>query len=152
MEKFRKGAIALTLVLVTAFFLQPYRPIVVRGASMEPALKDGQLIFAKPMKAKPQRGDLVVFERDGSLMVKRVAMVGGDKWTEVKLPYTAFWTMVDTPRFAQLLRHRDLPTRKVAVPDDQLFVVGDNDAVSIDSRTFGPIPLKSVRGIVELRL
>jgi signal peptidase I len=40
----------------------------------------------------------------------------------------------------------------VVVPDGKIFVAGDNRPNSLDSRTFGPIPLKDVVGTLSYRI
>lgn len=49
--------------------------LYVEGGSMEPALHAGDLIVYRRMGAVFGRGDMVVFEHDGTLVVHRVAGV-----------------------------------------------------------------------------
>lgn len=122
-QRWLRQAVALFVFLIVAFLYQSFFTLsVVRGKSMEPTFHDGQVILVGkggllfgPLK----RGDVVVFTRDGQLLVKRV----------VALPYE---TAPDGTR----------------VPANHIYVVGDNLEVSEDSRTFGPIPLSSVIGKV----
>ena len=39
-----------------------------------------------------------------------------------------------------------------AVPDDTVFVLGDNRGESVDSRSYGPVPLADIVGRVVVRL
>lgn len=122
-QRWLRQAVALFVFLIIAFLYHSFFTLsVVRGKSMEPTFHDGQVILVGkggllfgPLK----RGDVVVFTRDGQLLVKRV----------VALPYE---TAPDGTR----------------VPADHIYVVGDNLEVSEDSRTFGAIPLRSVIGKV----
>ncbi len=59
----------------------PFR-IAVRGASMEPALRDGDWIVCLPPRRLPRVGDLVVAVDPSSapdLIVKRVSAVDGER-------------------------------------------------------------------------
>lgn len=47
--------------------------VYVEGASMEPALWAGDLIVYRRVGMVPDRGDLIVFEHGGTLVVHRVA-------------------------------------------------------------------------------
>lgn len=116
-------ALALFVFLIIAFLYQSFFTLsVVRGKSMEPTFHDGQVVLVGKgglLFGPLERGDVVVFTRNGELLVKRV----------VALPYE---TAPDGTR----------------VPANHIYVVGDNLEVSEDSRTFGPIPLNSVIGKV----
>jgi nickel-type superoxide dismutase maturation protease len=60
----------------------PYRRIRVRGASMAPTLKDGDVILARNRRA-PRTGDVVVVTwvtRPGQLSIKRAAGPDGTGW------------------------------------------------------------------------
>ena len=50
-----------------------------------------------------------------------------------------------------MLFRSSLEFEKVTLGDDEYFVMGDNREVSLDSRTFGPVPLNSIIGEVLLR-
>jgi signal peptidase I len=122
-QRWLRQAVALFVFLIIAFLYHSFFTLsVVRGKSMEPTFHDGQVILVGkggllfgPLK----HGDVVVFTRNGQLLVKRV----------VALPYE---TAPDGTR----------------VPANHIYVVGDNLEVSEDSRAFGPIPLSSVIGKV----
>lgn len=122
-SRWLRQAVALFVFLIIAFLYHSFFTLsIVRGKSMEPTFHDGQVILIGkggllfgPLK----HGDVVVFTRNGQLLVKRV----------VALPYE---TAPDGTR----------------VPANHIYVVGDNLEVSEDSRTFGPIPLSSVIGKV----
>jgi len=43
----------------------------------------------------------------------------------------------------------DLPYVDLTVPQGQVFVLGDNRNNSVDSRSFGPVPLQDVVGRVR---
>ena len=60
----------------------PYRRILVRGPSMAPTLKDGDVVLARNRK-QPRTGDVVVVTwvtRPGQLSIKRVTAGNGRGW------------------------------------------------------------------------
>ncbi len=123
------------LLLMALLVCQPFRVAVIVGRSMEPTLHNASLQLVDTRYARGhgvQRGDVVVVRHDGDTLVKRVYAVGGDWLREVPAPETD-----DGP--AYLLG----PQR---VPADHLYLLGDNTRVSLDSRTFGPVPEGEVIG------
>jgi signal peptidase I len=100
--------------------------------------------------AKPKPHDIVIFRKDGLFFIKRVVAVGGDtieskdgvlfvNGHQLREPYVQH---VGNP--PPELRTFG-PTQ---IPQEELFVVGDNRDVSRDSRLpdFGPIGEQSVAG------
>ena len=69
--------VALTVfAVITAYFV---RIIGVDGASMQPTLRDGDLLMLSVMEDQYRRGDIVVVDRyTYSPLIKRVIAVGGD--------------------------------------------------------------------------
>lgn len=122
-RRWLRQAVALFVFLIVAFLYHNFFTLsVVKGKSMEPTFHDGQVVLVGKgglLFGALKRGDVVVFTRGRDLLVKRV----------LALPYE---TAPDGTR----------------VPPDHIYVVGDNLEVSEDSRTFGPIPLKTVIGKV----
>jgi signal peptidase I len=48
--------------------------------------------------------------------------------------------------YSQRADGKGQPTASVTVPEDHLFVLGDNRYDAVDSRYFGPIPFSSIMG------
>jgi signal peptidase I len=125
--------ILVLLLAISIFTYLNFQSVVVQGRSMEPGLRDGDRLLVTRafwLFGSPQRDDVVVIrERDdpGSpLMVKRVVGLGGDT----------------VPAY---LAPGGIPT---IVPDKDVYVIGDNLAVSEDSRRFGPVPASRIVGKV----
>lgn len=162
------GVVVLTaslFLVVNTFVTQPFE---VELRSMEPTLTAGDHILVD--KVTPgwqpyERGDVVVFEApvpyndDGVPYVKRVIAVAGE--TVELLNGRVYVTASDgsVARLAEAYLGEGTVTlpqggRSVfswRVPAGSVFVLGDNRAESIDSRTFGPIPIDRIEGRAWLR-
>ena len=113
--------ICLTLlcyVLLQHVFLLGYVP----SASMEPTLQEGSFIFGLRIFETPTVGDIIVFVKDGTLQVKRIAAVPGD---QIDLTKLAYMDSLPIPNWSDPL---------LTVPAGHFFVLGDNTQNSYDSR------------------
>ncbi len=94
----------------------------------------------------PQRGDIVVFHianREGADLVKRVIGLPGEI---VELRDGRVF--IDGTLLAEpyLTSFDDSDEAPLSVPEGHYYVLGDNRAVSYDSRFMGPIPMEQIVG------
>ncbi|MBD0356136.1 MAG: signal peptidase I [Rubrobacter sp.] len=146
-------AFALVFGFVRPFVVEAYR---IPTESMVPTLEIGDRVLANKFVyrfAEPERGDIVVFESvDGEdqTLIKRVVGVEGD---EIRVQGGLLFVngeVQDEP----YLNHEAPSTGfygPTTVPEDGVFVMGDNRDNSADSRAFGPLPLDNVEGEAFLR-
>jgi signal peptidase I len=122
------------------------RPYVVNGSSMVPTLHDGDRVFVVPYRGNttPNRGDVVVLKDVGGtseLLIKRVVALAGDKITVQK------GRILVNDKYSHKSTNSYMSgDYSQLVPSDTLFVMGDNEGHSFDSRTFGPVPSTKVIG------
>ena len=112
--------------VVTLLFCLVLRFVVLIGyvpsASMEPTIKQDSLIFGWRIHNSPEVGDIVVFEKDDVLQVKRVAAAPGNL-----VDYSSLEYMDSLP-----IPERNMTV--VTVPAGCYFLLGDNVQNSLDSR------------------
>ena len=142
-------AVAGTVVLVRAAALEP---VQVSSASMEPTLHVGSTVLVDKLSIHWRHlapGDLVIFTSpdDGEDTVKRVVALAGQTVSLDDAVLHVDGVAVDEPQ-VDLSRIDGTYFGPVTVPQGSVFVLGDARDVSIDSRTYGAIPLRDVAGRV----
>lgn len=111
-------ATAAVFLLTRFVFLLGYVP----SESMEPTLKRGSYIIGIQLYDSLKTGDIIIFESDGKLLVKRIAAGPGDIINLNELTYMA--------SMEQPCQEDSVLT----VPEGCYFVLGDNTQNSYDSR------------------
>ena len=150
--------VAACAAVVVLIGLRAYvaEPVGVPSASMAPTLRPGDHVLVDKLPyrfGEPRRRDVVVLRRPGSdeLLVKRVVAVGGDRvgiedgvlyvnGRAIREPFVDR-RMVDSVYFGP-----------VRVRAGTVFVLGDRRWDSVDSRTFGAVPIRRVLGRVDVRI
>ncbi len=129
--------ISAIIIILGKLFL--FDLIIVEGDSMKPTLYNRSITFyskinyglLNPFSGKyfvewshPKKGDIVIFwyQRGNKYLIKRCIAIAGD-------------TIV-------------MEKRKLQIPEGFIFVIGDNEEVSLDSRQIGFIPVDTVIGKV----
>ena len=112
------GLTLLLYLLLKFVFLIGYVPT----PSMEPTLPEESFIFGTRIFRDLKTGDIIVFEKDGVLLVKRIAGCPGDQIDRTKISYME---SVPIPIFEKAV---------ITVPENAYFLLGDNSDNSWDSR------------------
>lgn len=117
--------------------------MLVHGRSMQPTLRDGALIISHTIKDSSglRRGDVIIFHPtpdSQTAYVKRVVGLPGDV---IEAQNDLLFINGKSNGLSRLGTGTWGP---MTVNDDCVFALGDNRAVSIDSRTLGCIPFQQV--------
>ncbi|MCT4607434.1 MAG: signal peptidase I [Marinisporobacter sp.] len=148
-------------VVIAMIITQFVRPTLVKGYSMYPTLNEyNYLIINKIpyMMHDPEKGDIVVFkshlktvEGNDKDLIKRVIGVAGDQ-----IKVTEGNVYVNGEKLNEPYINGDYTPGEVEleVPENMIFVMGDNRPNSLDSRDerVGPVDMDTVRGKVLVRL
>ena len=148
-------AILIAIVVSVVIRLFFFETTLVYGSSMESTLKSKDRVIINKIVYHlfvPSRGDIVVFKNPDNLKenyVKRVIGVAGDT-VEIKDQRVYVNGEELDEGYLREETKNDFP--ELSVPNDTIFVMGDNRNFSQDSRFIGPIPLKNVIGKAQLRI
>ena len=158
LQKFAQalGILCLSVVcyfLISHFIVQSVRVV---GESMHPTLENSQQYLLNHWVfyfRQPHRTEIVVIRdpTDRGLSVKRIIGLGGEQvffkagavfinGKQLKEPYL----QPGMATFAGAYRHDQV----FQCGEDEVFVLGDNRNNSLDSRAYGPIPRRSVLGLI----
>lgn len=149
------GLIIALIMIITCF----YRPVAARGPSMEPTLVEGDIAIAQVFGYHPARGDVVIIKdqhREGKYIVKRIIGMPGDS---INIDFATGKVYLNgeelsEPYLNELTRTWGDIAFPLTVPENHVFVMGDNRNHSTDSRTSytGMIPEENIEGRVRVKI
>lgn len=140
--------ITCVLIFLVYIFSANYSIHIVDGNSMMPTLKNGSLTVVKKQISKPNHGDIITFNNGGESYVKRVVATAGEV---VNIDYSARQLTVNGEKlnaYTPFDEWVDDMSYPFEIPENSIFVLGDNEANSLDSRTIGSVNTNLVTGKV----
>ncbi len=149
-------ALTLLMFLVLRFAIQNFN---IDGTSMEPNLHNSELVLVDKLTYlfhPPTRGDIVVFAAPPEPTqdyVKRVIGLPGDTITVRGTTIIVDGVTLHEGYIAAQNQGTPPGTRtitNIVVPANDYFVLGDNRAVSSDSRIWGFVPVRNIIGRAAL--
>lgn len=141
--------IILVVVIIRTFIVTP---AVVEGASMDNTLNDGQVIIINKINYRindPKRFQIVVVKNisEDDKIIKRIIGLPGET-----IEYRDNNLYVNDMLVEDKYGNGNTNDFRVTVALDEYFVMGDNRAVSKDSRMLGSFKKEDLVGSVEIRL
>ena len=151
--------------VIILIFIFLFRIVTVDGHSMDSTLDDKDRVIISHLNYDPKNDDIVVVNSSvlGKTLIKRVIGISGDT---VKIDYNTNTvyvngkaisnehidnTMLDKGMFDPSYKISD-GVYEYKVPENSIFIMGDNRNNSTDSRTIGFVSNDDVMGHVIFRL
>ena len=155
--------VALVIAITILLRLFVFIPYEIPSGSMEETIRTGDMVFSEKISyymRSPEYGDIVTFkdpEVAGRVLIKRVIategqvvdLVDGKVYVDgvaLDEPYTGYRPSYPLYRTANGVE----VSFPYTVPEDEIWVMGDNRTSSQDSRYFGSVKLSSVTGRAAL--
>ena len=143
--KFLKSLLPYLIIILIVILVRTYivTPVRVNGTSMVPTLKGGEVMLLNKL-GRVDRFDIVVVKlpQEDETIIKRVIALPGES--------------IEISNHKIYVNDAELEDKygygvtynidKIALKDDEYFVLGDNRAISLDSRAFGPVKKTAIKG------
>ena len=143
--------VAAVTVLIAVLLLPILR---IYGQSMNSTLSSGELVVSVK-GASFKTGDIIAFYYNNNILVKRVIASSGD-WVDIDLDGNVYVNQkkIDEPYLKEKAYGEPTTDFPYQVPDERVFVLGDNRAVSIDSRhtSIGCVTSEQIVGKIVFRV
>lgn len=146
---------AIIFAIVIAILLRTFifSTSIVEGESMDPTLEDGErIIFNKIvyLVGKPARGDVVIIQHPFKNYVKRIIALPGETVEMKNHELYINDEIYDQPFITEEAKNHTGNFGPLVIPEKSYFVMGDNRAISKDSRNgLGFIDEKDIIGRSE---
>ncbi len=129
-------------------FTQVFQLVRIQGMEMFPSLKDGDLAIVFRWQRDYEKGDVIAYEYDGTLRVGRLAAKETDI---VHIKEDGNFYVNGTLQGEDLMYPtygREGVEYPMEVPKDHVYIMGDYRTRCIDSRDYGPVLMKDIKGKV----
>lgn len=148
-------AILIVAAAIAVLVATLWMPVLqIYGSSMNPTLENGQIVVS--LKGKNYEiGDLVAFYYGNKLLIKRVIAGPGD-WINIDENGDVYVNdvLLDEPYVTEKALGECDQEFPLQVGDERWFLLGDNRAISVDSRSsmVGCVSLEQIVGKIVLRV
>lgn len=126
----------------------------VKGEDMAPALRDGDIVLYFRLWQEYDPGDVLFYECRGEKLFGRVAAAAGTTLDRSEGGVLLINGRVHPPQKKQGLFYETYARSRVQypvkVPQEAFFVLGDRRSEAKDSRDFGPVKEKEIKGKVVI--
>ncbi|MDD2392074.1 MAG: signal peptidase I [Bacilli bacterium] len=132
----------LLLVVFIRFFL--VTPVIIDGDSMDPTLKEEEIVLLNKIDKKYDRYKIVVIDYQDERLIKRIIGLPGEN---IKCKNGVVYINGKPIDDSFNLITDDF--EEIKIKEEYYFLMGDNRTVSLDSRRIGSIPKSNIKGTVN---
>lgn len=156
-----KYIIAIIAIIIIFTFIVAFQTVA--GNSMNPTLKEGEILLISKFSKNYERNQIVTVIVNGKSYVKRIIGLPGEKveymkdvlyinGTGYKETFLNDNVKTNNFLFVDICKEEDCPDG--VIPEDMYLVLGDNRPESEDSRTpeFGLVKKSQIKGKVFFRI
>lgn len=140
------AAIAIAFVLILSFVFGAFR---YGDLSMKPNVKDGDMVLSYRWDKRYAANDVIAFSYNDEMTCSRVIAVEGD---EVDIKSSGLLVngnhVQEDYAIGETTQVKDGITFPLTVPAGNVFVLGDNRKLAVDSRIFGCVDIEKTQGKV----
>ena len=143
---FFKAVFLIIFVFVTGWVIFGFTRVY--GSAMKPAACDGDILMYYRLHTEYKAGDMVVYQADGLLHIGRIAAVPEETvqiTDEGELVINGY-TQADTEVFYE--KGPANGTEEQSLGKGEYYILADDPSSTEDSRSYGPILRKQIKGIV----
>ena len=160
LDRLRKSIISTTNILIVVAALailtaMLFLPVLrIYGQSMNGTLRSGELVVSVK-NSSFKTGDVIAFYYNNNILVKRVIATSGE-WVDIDLDGNVYvnGTKIDEPYLEEKSFGEPDIDFPYQVPEERIFVLGDNRSVSVDSRNYavGCVTSEQIVGKIVFRV
>ncbi|OHA47183.1 MAG: signal peptidase I [Candidatus Taylorbacteria bacterium RIFOXYD2_FULL_36_9] len=160
--------VVISLIIVIPFRLYIAQPFLVSGTSMDNTFADGQYLIVDELTYQfrnPERGEVIIFHYPldkKKFFIKRIVGLPGET-IQIRSEKVTICQKTDCQNDPTNITLTEpyvktdglklpRPDSLITLKDNEYFVLGDNRAVSSDSRVWGPVKKEFITGRPFLRL
>lgn len=141
--------IFLVLTLFSLVFTFIFGIFTSEDLTMRPAVQDADIIIYYRLTNDYKESDLIVLEYEGKQQIRRVIAIAGDTVDITDEGLFINDHIIIDQNNQETLLYTEGVEFPLTVPEDHVFVLGDNRMDALDSRMYGTVAIEDVLGRVS---